>query len=177
SATRPPRPSPPRCPSRPRCPRLPRPPPTTRPGPAPPSSTSPSGPATSSTTSTPTPSSAPSATDRPTARRTFARLTSVLGAIAQSGSAPRSHRGGQGFKSPQLHPGQSPFPVTEPGFFGSCGSSKRQQPLRDLEPLRDPVRELAKRVAGGLGRDLGWSTPALFDQPISPAIRLPPHPP
>src|SRR5215469_14905969 len=25
------------------------------------------------------------------------------GAVAQSGSAPRSHRGGQGFKSPQLH--------------------------------------------------------------------------
>ncbi len=34
----------------------------------------------------------------------FARLTQVLGAVAQSGSAPRSHRGGQGFKSPQLHP-------------------------------------------------------------------------
>ena len=34
----------------------------------------------------------------------FARLTDVLGAVAQSGSAPRSHRGGQGFKSPQLHP-------------------------------------------------------------------------
>ena len=29
---------------------------------------------------------------------------SGLGAVAQSGSAPRSHRGGQGFKSPQLHP-------------------------------------------------------------------------
>jgi hypothetical protein len=27
-----------------------------------------------------------------------------LGAVAQSGSAPRSHRGGQGFESPQLHP-------------------------------------------------------------------------
>ena len=37
-------------------------------------------------------------------RRSFARLTDVLGAVAQSGSAPRSHRGGQGFKSPQLHP-------------------------------------------------------------------------
>jgi 1,5-anhydro-D-fructose reductase (1,5-anhydro-D-mannitol-forming) len=34
----------------------------------------------------------------------FARLTLVLGAVAQSGSAPRSHRGGQGFESPQLHP-------------------------------------------------------------------------
>src|SRR6266516_113392 len=34
---------------------------------------------------------------------TFATLTGVLGAVAQSGSAPRSHRGGQGFKSPQLH--------------------------------------------------------------------------
>jgi hypothetical protein len=37
-------------------------------------------------------------------RGSFARLTQVLGAVAQSGSAPRSHRGGQGFKSPQLHP-------------------------------------------------------------------------
>src|SRR6201986_4829437 len=35
--------------------------------------------------------------------RLFARLSQVLGAVAQSGSAPRSHRGGQGFKSPQLH--------------------------------------------------------------------------
>src|SRR6266700_3574405 len=33
----------------------------------------------------------------------FATLTPVLGAVAQSGSAPRSHRGGQGFESPQLH--------------------------------------------------------------------------
>jgi hypothetical protein len=33
----------------------------------------------------------------------FATLTAVPGAVAQSGSAPRSHRGGQGFKSPQLH--------------------------------------------------------------------------
>ena len=33
----------------------------------------------------------------------FATLTGVPGAVAQSGSAPRSHRGGQGFKSPQLH--------------------------------------------------------------------------
>src|SRR5580693_8120561 len=37
-------------------------------------------------------------------RLSFATLTGVLGAVAQSGSAPRSHRGGQGFKSPQLHP-------------------------------------------------------------------------
>ena len=29
--------------------------------------------------------------------------TTRLGAVAQSGSAPRSHRGGQGFESPQLH--------------------------------------------------------------------------
>ncbi len=33
----------------------------------------------------------------------FATLAQVLGAVAQSGSAPRSHRGGQGFESPQLH--------------------------------------------------------------------------
>ncbi len=31
-------------------------------------------------------------------------LSTVPGAVAQSGSAPRSHRGGQGFESPQLHP-------------------------------------------------------------------------
>src|SRR4051812_581733 len=31
----------------------------------------------------------------------------VPGAVAQTGSAPRSHRGGQGFKSPQLHKGNS----------------------------------------------------------------------
>ncbi len=29
--------------------------------------------------------------------------TNLVGAVAQSGSAPRSHRGGQGFESPQLH--------------------------------------------------------------------------
>src|SRR5260370_27899928 len=38
-----------------------------------------------------------------TPRPQFATLSQVLGAVAQSGSAPRSHRGGQGFKSPQLH--------------------------------------------------------------------------
>src|SRR5215831_9690568 len=77
------------------------------------SSTSPPGSATRSTTSTPTPRNGPSATEPPPAgaRRSpmreqapaFATLTAVLGAVAQSGSAPRSHRGGQGFKSPQLH--------------------------------------------------------------------------
>ena len=44
----------------------------------------------------------------------FARLSHVLGAVAQSGSAPRSHRGGQGFKSPQLHrvlAGQSRYSI------------------------------------------------------------------
>src|SRR5207237_772353 len=39
------------------------------------------------------------------------------GVVAQSGSAPRSHRGGQGFESPQLHPVQGPFPSREPAFF------------------------------------------------------------
>ncbi len=48
----------------------------------------------------------------PEDRGGFATLTDVLGAVAQSGSAPRSHRGGQGFKSPQLHPGQEPFSNT-----------------------------------------------------------------
>jgi hypothetical protein len=35
----------------------------------------------------------------------FATLAAGPGAVAQSGSAPRSHRGGQGFESPQLHLG------------------------------------------------------------------------
>src|SRR5271165_1825894 len=39
------------------------------------------------------------------AGRKVCYANSGLGAVAQSGSAPRSHRGGQGFKSPQLHPG------------------------------------------------------------------------
>ena len=37
------------------------------------------------------------------------RVLSGLGAVAQSGSAPRSHRGGQGFESPQLHPARPPL--------------------------------------------------------------------
>ena len=37
------------------------------------------------------------------AGRAAGNLAIWLGAVAQSGSAPRSHRGGQGFKSPQLH--------------------------------------------------------------------------
>ena len=60
----------------------------------------------------------------------FARLTQVLGAVAQSGSAPRSHRGGQGFKSPQLHrvlAGQTP-----------CSSFCRST----WEPLWEPSRRL-----------------------------------
>src|ERR1035441_2205733 len=49
----------------------------------------------------------------------FARLTQVLGAVAQSGSAPRSHRGGQGFESPQLHLGSSTeLPVS---YRQNCG--------------------------------------------------------
>lgn len=46
------------------------------------------------------------------------------GAVAQTGSAPRSHRGGQGFKSPQLHPVQGPFPVVGGGLFRSCTAVK-----------------------------------------------------
>ena len=39
------------------------------------------------------------------------------GAVAQSGSAPRSHRGGQGFKSPQLHPRSKAISASEMAFF------------------------------------------------------------
>ena len=61
----------------------------------------------------------------------FARLTQVLGAVAQSGSAPRSHRGGQGFKSPQLHPRY----CRSDGLFDFCSST--------LKPLREPSRRLS----------------------------------
>ena len=67
----------------------------------------------------------------------FARLTQVLGAVAQSGSAPRSHRGGQGFKSPQLHPGQGPVHRQGTGLFdlpaaanGSNGQVSQSPSLR-----------------------------------------------
>ncbi len=46
------------------------------------------------------------------------------GAVAQTGSAPRSHRGGQGFKSPQLHPVRRPFPVVGDGLFRSCAQRR-----------------------------------------------------
>ena len=46
-----------------------------------------------------------------------ASLRQFQGAVAQFGSAPRSQRGGQGFKSPQLHKTiMGMFP--NDGFFG-----------------------------------------------------------
>src|SRR5699024_12658212 len=48
----------------------------------------------------------------------------VLGAVAQSGSAPRSHRGGQGFESPQLHHGtQGPVPAGNRALC-ACGQAR-----------------------------------------------------
>ena len=49
----------------------------------------------------------------------------TYGAVAQSGSAPRSHRGGQGFKSPQLHHdtlprNADPFRATSLRLHGEC---------------------------------------------------------
>ena len=41
------------------------------------------------------------------------------GAVAQPGSAPRSHRGGQGFESPQLHPRQRPSRASGMALFRS----------------------------------------------------------
>jgi hypothetical protein len=54
----------------------------------------------------------------------FARLTQVLGAVAQSGSAPRSHRGGQGFESPQLHQKYAAFKPRLPEAGFSCWHSR-----------------------------------------------------
>jgi hypothetical protein len=62
--------------------------------------------------------------------RRFATLSQVLGAVAQSGSAPRSHRGGQGFKSPQLH--------REIAGRVACSISW----LLGWEPLWEPGRKL-----------------------------------
>jgi uncharacterized protein with GYD domain len=44
----------------------------------------------------------------------------LQGPVAQSGSAPRSHRGGQGFKSPQVH--RSSEPLSEKSGRGSLAS-------------------------------------------------------
>ena len=60
------------------------------------------------------------------------------GAVAQSGSAPRSHRGGQGFKSPQLH-----TPLNRPSGPSSRGASwefpQRRLPRRvDHRDSRPP---------------------------------------
>src|SRR5215472_1133986 len=56
----------------------------------------------------------------------FATLAPGLGAVAQSGSAPRSHRGGQGFKSPQLHA----FPQVRVSVESLCGELKDRLSLR-----------------------------------------------
>src|SRR6516165_6625338 len=146
-----------------RCP-APRPPPTQPKRPRTPrSSTSPPASPTRSTTSTPTPQNALSATDlrpaQPASRcaddrmreqpPVFATLTAVLGAVAQSGSAPRSHRGGQGFKSPQLHQ------VTAVQLAQAAGS------YRDREPNREPSVTLPawrRPGAGGTARTPSTST-------------------
>src|ERR1700722_8400430 len=82
--------------------------------------------------------------------RWFATLAQVLGAVAQSGSAPRSHRGGQGFKSPQLHPEVFTFqwgPCSRLGFvlMVARGSVNRGW-LRWLLRLAVRVRCVAGRA-------------------------------
>jgi hypothetical protein len=74
----------------------------------------------------------------------FARLAQVLGAVAQSGSAPRSHRGGQGFKSPQLH-----------------RVLAGQRPISCLSASTDPIRvRFWERFGSGscLAGRLAWPT-------------------
>ena len=78
-----------------------------------------------------------------------------LGAVAQSGSAPRSHRGGQGFESPQLHPQsrrRSPAGTPGRGFAGllstgqpgkrnrvaSAGKANQARAVRGVSTRRPP---------------------------------------
>ena len=85
----------------------------------------------------------------------FATLTQVLGAVAQSGSAPRSHRGGQGFKSPQLHreiAGQRPCS----SFCGSAGEPLWEPSCRLLVGLRLRAVAMAKTASTSItGRTAG----------------------
>lgn len=54
------------------------------------------------------------------------RFHSLQGPVAQTGSAPRSHRGGQGFKSPQVHNRSEPLSERSGrGFVVPCGSEVR----------------------------------------------------
>src|SRR6478609_260297 len=59
------------------------------------------------------------------------------GAVAQSGSAPRSHRGGQGFKSPQLHPSTDAVGARSPG---GVGRSVARRPRLDAGPTETALQ-------------------------------------
>lgn len=63
---------------------------------------------------------------------------SLQGPVAQTGSAPRSHRGGQGFKSPQVHSSSKPPPGKPGGGFLVPYSSKVQQLLPTTSDLACP---------------------------------------
>ena len=74
---------------------------------------------------------------------------SLQGPVAQSGSAPRSHRGGLGFESPQLHP----RPTRVRGKRGPgrscrfCSAPPRGRGLRHPHP-RSPSASSVRRVRG-----------------------------
>lgn len=76
---------------------------------------------------------------------------SLQGPVAQSGSAPRSHRGGQGFESPQVHAAQSPcrgFPV---GALACRTAPKYSNCFRSCFPRCLPS---LRSAPGRLGRDV-----------------------
>src|SRR3712207_937210 len=82
----------------------------------------------------------------------------VEGAVAQSGSAPRSHRGGQGFNSPQLHtftapPADAVGASTPAAFAVRCPSGR----LRVVSPDDTPTPRPAEQPAP--------------TRPMAPAVR------
>ena len=64
----------------------------------------------------------------------FSDVQECRATAALPGCVLSSHRGGQGFKSPQLHPGQGPVPITGPAFLdlgaaAKCSSDQVSQSL------------------------------------------------
>src|SRR5262249_59914330 len=61
----------------------------------------------------------------------------------------RSHRGGQGFRSPQLHPGQRPVPNMEPTLFdlGAAAKCSNRIKLRRAGPRAARSRASVRAAA------------------------------